>query len=53
MIYFPANMIAMLVIGPILLAVFLYWELRWAKEPVVAWRFLKNRNIMGAALIGL
>ncbi|KAG8871995.1 hypothetical protein FRB98_000354, partial [Tulasnella sp. 332] len=47
------NMIAMLVIGPILLATFIFWELKFAKEPVVAWRFLRNRNVIGAALIGL
>jgi hypothetical protein len=46
-------MVAMLVIGPILLIIFGYWELNWAKEPVVAWRFLKNRNVVAAALIGL
>ncbi|KAG8861478.1 hypothetical protein FRB96_002927 [Tulasnella sp. 330] len=46
------NMIAMLVIGPILLATFIFWELKFAKEPVVAWRFLRNRNVIGAALIG-
>jgi hypothetical protein len=47
------SMVAMLVIGPILLIIFGYWELNWAKEPVVAWRFLKNRNVVAAALIGL
>ncbi|KAG8996659.1 hypothetical protein FRB94_008156 [Tulasnella sp. JGI-2019a] len=46
------SMIAMLVIGPILLIAFIFWELRFAKEPVVAWRFLRNRNIVGATLIG-
>ncbi len=46
-------MIAMLALGPIFLALFVFWEYKFAKEPVVAWRFLKNRNVVGAALIGL
>ncbi|OBZ77205.1 Siderophore iron transporter 3 [Grifola frondosa] len=46
------SMIAMLVIGCVLLPVFAFWDLRFAKRPVVAHRFLKNRSVVCAAWIG-
>ena len=45
-------MIAMLVVGVFLLAVFAIWDLRFAKRPVVAPRFLRNRGVVLAAWIG-
>jgi len=45
-------MIAMLVIGCLLLPVYCIWDLKFAKFPVVARRFLRNRSVVLAALIG-
>lgn len=42
----------MLVIGVVLLFVFAYWDLRVATRPVIAPRFLKNRSVVLASLIG-
>ncbi len=47
-----ASIIAMLLLGFILLFVFALWDFRYAKRPVVALRFVKNRSILGAAWIG-
>lgn len=45
-------MIAMLVIGVTLLALFAVWDLRYASRPVIAPRFIRNRSIVIASLIG-
>jgi hypothetical protein len=42
----------MLVLGVVLLFVFAYWDLRVATQPVIAPRFLKNRSVVLASLIG-
>ena len=42
----------MLVVGVILLFTFAAYDLRFAKFPVIAPRFIKNRSIVAAALIG-
>lgn len=46
------SIIAMLVIGVILLFVFAGWDFKFAKKPVVAWRFMRNRSVTAAAWIG-
>lgn len=45
-------MIAMLVVGCVLLLVFAVWDFRFAKRPVVALRFLRNRAVLAASWIG-
>ena len=47
-----ASMIAMLVIGCVLLCLFAVWDLRFASRPVIAPRFLRNRSVVFASLIG-
>ncbi|KAF6745245.1 drug:h+ antiporter [Ephemerocybe angulata] len=46
------SMIAMEVIGILLIPVYLIWEWKFAKHPVVAKRFVTNRTVVLAALIG-
>ncbi|KAF9046927.1 drug:h+ antiporter [Hymenopellis radicata] len=46
------SMIAMLVVGCVLLLFIAPWEAKVAKYPVLPGRFLKNRSIVGASLIG-
>ncbi len=45
-------MIAMLVVGCVLLLFIAPWEAKVAKYPVLPGRFLKNKSIVGASLIG-
>ena len=47
-----AGLITMFAMGWILLPVFALWDLRYAKRPVIARRFLANRTIVCAAWIG-
>lgn len=42
----------MLVVGLVLLPVFVLWELRFASRPVIAPRFMVNRAVVGASIIG-
>lgn len=42
----------MLAIGVTLLAFFAVWDLRHASRPVIAPRFIRNRSIVIASLIG-
>lgn len=46
------SIIAMLVVGFVVLFSFALWDLRYAKRPVIAKRFLMNYSVMGAAWIG-
>ncbi|KAI0353438.1 drug:h+ antiporter [Trametes cingulata] len=46
------SMIATLVLGWVLLPVFALWDIRYAKRPVIARRFLFNRTVVCAAWIG-
>ncbi|KAF9229770.1 MFS general substrate transporter [Gyrodon lividus] len=46
------SILLMLVVGIFLLFVFAYWDLRVAKRPVIAPRFVKNRSVVFASLIG-
>lgn len=46
------SIIAMLIVGVILLFVFAGWDFKFAKKPVVAWRFMLNRSVTAAAWIG-
>lgn len=45
-------MIAMIVIGCILVPVYAVWDTKFAKYPVIPVRFIRNRSIFFAALIG-
>lgn len=42
----------MLVIGGVLMALFALWDLRYASRPVIAPRFLRNKSVVIASLIG-
>lgn len=42
----------MIVVGFCLLPLFALWDFKYAKRPVVSLRFLTNRSVVGAALIG-
>ena len=42
----------MFVLGWVLLPLFALWDLRYAKRPVIARRFLVNRTVVCAAWIG-
>lgn len=44
--------IVMLIVGVVLLGVFAYWDIRVAKIPVFAPRFMRNTSVIIAALIG-
>ena len=46
------SMIAMEVVGCVLFVVFVGWEWKFAKFPVIPPRFLKNRTFVIAALVG-
>ncbi|KAI6105135.1 major facilitator superfamily domain-containing protein [Pisolithus croceorrhizus] len=46
------STIAMLAVGAALLGVFAYWDIRVAKAPVIAPRFVRNRGVILAASIG-
>ncbi|KAK0442475.1 drug:h+ antiporter [Desarmillaria tabescens] len=46
------SMIAMVVIGCVLFPLIGPWEFKFAKFPVVPWRYVKNRSVVGASLIG-
>ncbi|OSD00087.1 drug:h+ antiporter [Trametes coccinea BRFM310] len=46
------SMIASLVLGWTLLPIFAIWDIRYAKRPVIARRFLFNRTVVCAAWIG-
>ena len=50
--FHTASIIAMLVVGFVLFFVFGAWDFRYAKRPVIALRFVKNRSVLGAAWIG-
>ena len=45
-------MIAMLVVGGILFAVFVVWDMQFAKSPVLPKRFLTNTTVLCGAWIG-
>ncbi|KAF8671463.1 Major Facilitator Superfamily [Rhizoctonia solani] len=47
-----SSMIAMLTIGPILFIAFGIHEWKFAAYPIVPMRFLRNKAVVGAALIG-
>ncbi|CAE6508217.1 unnamed protein product [Rhizoctonia solani] len=46
------SMIAMLTVGPILLIAFGIYEWKFASHPIVPMKFLRNKAVLGAALIG-
>ena len=47
-----ASMIAMIVVGCVLLPAIAFWEIKFAKRPVLARRYLTNRTVVIAAWIG-
>ena len=46
------SIIAMLVLGVVLLFVFAYWDFKFARNPVIPFRFIKNRTVVIGSLIG-
>ncbi|KAG9099375.1 hypothetical protein FRC06_005345 [Ceratobasidium sp. 370] len=46
------SMIAMLTVGPTILILFGIYEWKFASHPIVPMKFLRNKAIVGAALIG-
>jgi hypothetical protein len=46
------SIIAMFVVGVVLLVVFTIWDLYYASRPVIAPRFVRNRSVVCASLIG-
>ncbi|KAI5118116.1 hypothetical protein M0805_003470 [Coniferiporia weirii] len=46
------SMIAMLLVGFVLAVLFALWDLRIASRPVIAPRFVRNRSVVLASLIG-
>ncbi|CAE6431244.1 unnamed protein product, partial [Rhizoctonia solani] len=46
------SIIAMLTIGPLLIIAFGLYEWKFAAHPIVPMRFLRNKAVVGAALIG-
>ncbi|KAJ6525618.1 drug:h+ antiporter [Mycena capillaripes] len=45
-------MLPVLLFGIVLIPVFAFWDFRWAKYPVIPFRFVANRSVVGASLIG-
>ena len=46
------SMIAMLVVGFVLFPVFCFWDAKYAKYPIVPYKFLKNPTILASCIIG-
>lgn len=46
------SMIAMIVIGFVLFPVFCFWDAKYAKYPIVPYKFLKNPTILASCIIG-
>merc|ERR1712225_10971 len=46
------KIIAMLTLGPIFLILFTFYEAKYAKYPIIPARFLFNRTVLAAGLIG-
>ncbi|KAJ7174007.1 major facilitator superfamily domain-containing protein [Mycena crocata] len=44
--------LAMFLVGTIFVPVFAFWDFRRAKYPVIPFRFVLNRSVVGASLIG-
>ncbi|KAF8149148.1 drug:h+ antiporter [Crassisporium funariophilum] len=47
-----ASMIAMIVVGFVLVPFYALWDLKYARHPVIARRFVFNRSVVIAAAIG-
>ncbi|KAJ7685349.1 drug:h+ antiporter [Mycena polygramma] len=47
-----AGLLPIFLLGIILIPVFGIWDFRWAKYPVIPFRFVVNRSVVGASLIG-
>ncbi|KAF7338159.1 hypothetical protein MVEN_02040800 [Mycena venus] len=46
------GMLAIFFLGLIFIPIFVLWDFRWAKYPVIPFRFVVNRSVVGASLIG-
>lgn len=46
------SMIAMIVIGCVLFPVFIVYDTKFAKYPIMPWKFLKNASILASCIIG-
>ncbi|KAJ7510037.1 major facilitator superfamily domain-containing protein [Mycena galericulata] len=47
-----SGMLSMFLLGIILIPIFALWDFKWAKYPVLPVRFVVNRSVVGASLIG-
>ncbi|KAJ7046973.1 drug:h+ antiporter [Mycena alexandri] len=47
-----AAMLSIFLLGIVLIPVFAWWDFKWAKYPVIPFRFVANRSVVGASLIG-
>ncbi|KAJ7632776.1 drug:h+ antiporter [Roridomyces roridus] len=47
-----AAMLAVFLLGISLIPIFCIWDFKWAKYPVIPYRFVRNRTVIGASLIG-
>ncbi|KAJ7271946.1 drug:h+ antiporter [Mycena haematopus] len=47
-----AGMLTIFFLGIFFIPVFALWDFRWAKYPVIPFRFVVNRSVVGASLIG-
>ncbi|KAJ7775031.1 drug:h+ antiporter [Mycena metata] len=45
-------MLSIFLLGIVLIPVFAWWDFKWAKYPVIPFRFVTNRSVVGASLIG-
>lgn len=46
------SMIAMIVIGFVIFPGFCFWDAKYAKYPIVPYKFLKNPTILASCIIG-
>ncbi|KAJ7905680.1 major facilitator superfamily domain-containing protein [Mycena olivaceomarginata] len=46
------GMLAIFVLGLLFIPLFALWDFRWANYPVIPFRFVVNRSVIGASLIG-
>ncbi|KAF8212062.1 major facilitator superfamily domain-containing protein [Mycena galopus ATCC 62051] len=47
-----AGVLGIFLLGLVFIPVFALWDFRWAKYPVIPFRFVVNRSVVGASLIG-
>ncbi|KAL8388794.1 hypothetical protein RB595_008933 [Gaeumannomyces hyphopodioides] len=45
------SLIAMLVMGPAILAAFVAWEYWWTPVPFFPWKYLRDRTVLGSCMV--